>query len=279
MFLSVELWDLGGDSMMNKKCFVVTPIGSDDSSIRRQADGVIDAVIEPILEDLGFETVVAHRISSSGSITRQVIEHVINDELVVANLTGLNPNVMYELAVRHSARKPVIQICEKGTILPFDISEQRTIFYTNDMKGVLELSSTFKKMVEEAINDTKPDNPVYRAIKAESIIQSVEVTDTDKYLIDRFDSLEAKLSRVLSTNILQPNTLPSNILTNELFKSKKEKSFVKGLIEKSGILDKPSFTTAEVEELLYENGFGDLPRSFVRLLIQETLEEGRQGSA
>ncbi|GIO34659.1 MULTISPECIES: hypothetical protein [Paenibacillus] len=76
--------------MTDRKCFVITPIGPDDLSIRRQADGVIDAVIEPILNEMGFE------------------------KMVVANLTGLNPNVLYELAIRNSVRKPVVQICEKG---------------------------------------------------------------------------------------------------------------------------------------------------------------------
>jgi hypothetical protein len=62
----------GGIKMQNekKKCFIITPIGPDDSIIRRQADGVIDAVIEPVLESLGFNVTVAHRMNEGGSITR-----------------------------------------------------------------------------------------------------------------------------------------------------------------------------------------------------------------
>lgn len=249
----------------DKKCFVITPIGSDDSTIRRQADGVIDAVIEPILNNLGFETIVAHRISESGSITRQVIEHVLNDELVVANLTGLNPNVLYELAVRHSARKPVIQICEKGTTLPFDISEQRTIFYTNDMKGVLELKESFEKMVLEALNDSKPDNPVYRAIKADSIIQSIEVTEADKYLVDRFDSLEAKFTRLLMLVTSDTNYLnyPPMLGKNRL----------KRLIKESRILEKDEFTVKEVEAYLIDQGvIANNSREF-RSIVREVVHE------
>ncbi|TKH90430.1 hypothetical protein FC691_31990, partial [Bacillus cereus] len=149
----------------DKTCFIITPIGDDQSDIRRAADGVIDAVIIPSLIEMGFKDEnidVAHRMSNPGSINKQVITSVLDCDLAVANLTNLNPNVMYELAIRHAVRKPVIQICQKGTRLPFDITEERTIFYTNDMAGVIELNTTFKGMVTQAIDDEEPDNPIYR---------------------------------------------------------------------------------------------------------------------
>ncbi|GIP48777.1 hypothetical protein J53TS2_23680 [Paenibacillus sp. J53TS2] len=184
-----------------KKCFIVTPIGNDSSEIRRAAEGVIDAVVIPVLQSLGFlETniSVAHRISNPGSINKQVIKRILEDDLVIANLTFLNPNVMYELAVRHAVRKPIVQICEEGTKLPFDIIEERTLFYSNDMLGVIQLQEKLISTVEEALNDDRPDNPIYRVIESNIIQASPNITDTEKFILSKLDKLETMISNTVS---------------------------------------------------------------------------------
>ena len=127
-----------------EQCFIITPIGDDTDPIRRHIEGVIDAAITPALGE-EYDIVVAHKIGEPGSITKQVIDKVYHSKLVIANLTNRNPNVMYELALRHAIGKPVIMIAERGTPLPSDIIMQRTIFYYNDAKGVLELRNELKK--------------------------------------------------------------------------------------------------------------------------------------
>lgn len=184
-----------------KSCFVITPIGTEKSEVRRKTDGLIKSVFEPVLVDLNFKCIVAHEIAESGSITRQVIEHLLNDELVIANLTGLNPNVMYELAVRHAKRLPVIVVAENHTNLPFDIATERTLFFNNDMAGVEELKPKLLNAIEKSLKDNNSDNPIYRALEKQAVLQSVEKpSNLESYLISKLDDLTNKIDSMSHQN-------------------------------------------------------------------------------
>lgn len=132
---------------------------------------------------------VAHRLSTSGSITKQVVEHLLESELVVANLTGLNPNVFYELAVRHATRRPVVTIAEVGTVLPFDVQDERAVFFRDDMAGVPDLADKFTAAVESAMADESPDNPIYRA-KESFAMKQVVASDPDRFVVERLEAIE-----------------------------------------------------------------------------------------
>ena len=148
--------------MDKKRCFIITPIGNDNDSIRRHIDGIIDAAIKPALEP-DYEVVAAHKITETGTITKQIIKEIYQNELAIANLTGNNPNVMYELAIRYCLGKPVLTIAEKGTSLPFDVMPERTIFYINDPKGSLDLKAAIRKYVAN-LDISKKGSPIHDII-------------------------------------------------------------------------------------------------------------------
>ena len=192
-----------------KRCFVITPISDGGSAIRRATDGLLRAVIKPVLAELGFEVFVSHEIAAPGSITNQIIDHLLTDELVIANLTGPNPNVMYELGVRHAKRLPVVALAVDGTKLPFDLSAERTIFFTDDMHGVEDLKPELKKTVEAAVADVEPDNPVYRVVK-ENVMRAVVAPKggTEEYILHRLESLDDKLLQIGSAIGAVRNPVP-----------------------------------------------------------------------
>lgn len=184
-----------------KKCFIISPFGTEGSDIRRKAEGLIDSVIKPVLDQLEFDTLSSLDISTPGSITNQVIEHLLNDDLVIANLTGLNPNVMYELAVRHAKRLPVVSLVEKSTSLPFDINQERTLFYEDDMKGVIALKPALHNAVKAAIEDSEIDNPIYRTVKQSIIQEHVQAGSINDFILTKLISIEQKVSQTSKPDI------------------------------------------------------------------------------
>ena len=83
---------------MNKTCFVIAPIGPEDSSIRKRSDKILKHIFTPVLMEMGYKTIRADNIDAPGIITHQVIKHIIEDELVLADLTGKNPNIFLRIS-------------------------------------------------------------------------------------------------------------------------------------------------------------------------------------
>lgn len=109
-------------------CFYITPIGEEGSEFRKHADLFLGSIVEPALEEsFGLKVIRADTIDKPGVITRQIIDYIMRSRLVVADLSFHNPNVFYELAIRHAARLPVVQIIRKADKIPFDLNQVRTI--------------------------------------------------------------------------------------------------------------------------------------------------------
>lgn len=130
-----------------KVCFVIAPIGDPDSETRKRSDQVLKHVVRPAVTSCGYKAVRADEIDKPGMITSQVIQHVVNDALVVADLTERNPNVFYELAIRHALRKPLVQIIRKGEAIPFDVAGTRTIYV--DHKDLDSVEAAKNEIIEQ----------------------------------------------------------------------------------------------------------------------------------
>ncbi len=115
--------------MGKRRCFVISPIGEEGSSVREHADNVFDFIVKPALDELQIDGYRADHFAKIGRITEQMFESILTEDLCIAILTGHNPNVFYELAIAHAAARPAIILVEKGTAIPFDIKDMRAVEY------------------------------------------------------------------------------------------------------------------------------------------------------
>ncbi|WP_198353626.1 hypothetical protein [Sphingomonas sp. MA1305] len=112
-------------------CFYVTPIGEAESEQRKHSNLFLENIVEPAIRTLGLSVVRADQIDKPGMIGRQIMEYLFRSRLVVADLSFHNANVFYELALRHLARLPIVQVIRYGDPIPFDINQMRTVVLDN----------------------------------------------------------------------------------------------------------------------------------------------------
>lgn len=126
--------------MTIKDIFVAMPFGIKQAKKRRYKidfDRVYDKAIRPATEELGLQVIRADEEQDGGIIHTLMIERLICTDIVIVDITNENPNVYYELGIRHCARPySTILIYDKNTRLPFDIQPLRAIPYELD-KGVI----------------------------------------------------------------------------------------------------------------------------------------------
>ena len=156
-------------------CFVISPIGEPGSEVRKRADQVLKHVLEPAAERCGYEALRSDKISEPGQITNQVIQHILDDPMVIADLTDSNGNVFYELALRHAIRKPLVQLISEGEKIPFDVAGMRTISVNHrDLDSAQQARQEIEKQIE-AVEHKKPeeiDSPITVALDFQTLRQS-----------------------------------------------------------------------------------------------------------
>lgn len=227
-------------------CFVVAPIGEEGSKIREHSDNLLNYVIEPAVSKHGYKAVRADKISDPGLITHQVIEHVVESPLVIADLTDNNPNVFYELAIRHAFQKPYIQLIDKSDDIPFDVADIRTIkIDLSDPGSVDEAKREIAKQIENIETDQSDiSTPVSNALDLKELRDSSD--PEERSMAEIMESL-AKLRNEIIT-IRDDITNQNKIRLNDV-KDVFHEEYIKSLNEEinSGNVNKALQIADELE--------------------------------
>jgi hypothetical protein len=155
--------------------FVICQVGDGDSAERRRADEVIEFIIEPVVKgEFGLEVLRSDRDPTPGQITSRIIGSLLEAELVIADLTGRNANVYYELGVAHSFRRPVVILVDKVSTLSFDTEHERVIPVGDDgtitARQAKAAKDDLRKAVKVALaSGYKPSNLVTDVATARSL--------------------------------------------------------------------------------------------------------------
>lgn len=191
-----------------KLCFVIGPIGLEDTETRIHADWLLEEIIQPVMTQFpGYgEPKRADKDHTPGLIDAQLINDLLNADLVIADLSGLNPNAFYEIGIRHMAQKPIIHMQLAGEDIPFDVSLYRAIRFSRARpKDIRAARDALKSHIEAIHTDGyRVENPV---TNARGIVKIDEyATPKEKLLTEQIDNLAQRVS--LIEKVRRPSDIP-----------------------------------------------------------------------
>lgn len=132
-------------------CFLIMPISDQEGYPRGHFNEVRHALFDAACGS-DFKTVRADDVQKSDIIHLSILRQLLDADIAICDLSGLNPNVMFELGLRQAFGKPVVLVKDSETKLPFDISGIRAITYAHTLR-VTDIERA-RKSISDSLNET-----------------------------------------------------------------------------------------------------------------------------
>lgn len=187
-------------------CFVVMPFGRDLDE-RKWFKGWYEVVLSPAIHASGYAPVLSAGEEQPGAINDEIRAHLAYDPMVLVDLGGFerdddpNPNVMYELGIRHALGLPLVIMAWEGQRLPFDVSNQRIIMHD---RGFMDIEINKRKIVAfiQAATEGKYYKPMDSVARMAAIAAASQSLGEDSLLaalVQEVKELKGSLNSVVQT--------------------------------------------------------------------------------
>lgn len=193
--------------------FVAMPFGKKhEDKVEVDFDQIYNKAIKPAASNCDVDMIRADEERAGGIIHRSMYERLLLAEVVIADLTMANPNVFYELGIRHCAKpKSTILIFSANAKLPFDVSPLRAIpYHLEDGGNISEesakdlLRSLEMKIAEAKEENCMPDSPLFQLVqKFPGITLPHDATEVFRDRAKYIDSIRSELE---VARCIQPTT-------------------------------------------------------------------------
>ena len=172
--------------MVKKKlCFVIMPFSATKRCTTEEWTEIFENVHKPAIigSRLGYKC--ERSKIRTGSFIKDILMQLNQADVVLADLTDMNPNVFYELGVRHTLRTRTILVSQTMDDVPSDLKQYGVITYNTTPNGVTEYKKKISKILKDIRNNPdRPDNPVSDYLNLKTIVTDLSEAKTiEKKLI------------------------------------------------------------------------------------------------
>jgi hypothetical protein len=140
-------------------CGVIMPISSIDGCPSEHWLEVLSLIKDSAIDE-GFEVSLVSESEEMGIIQKKIVQNIYTTDVVVCDVSGKNPNVMFELGMRLAFDKPTIVIKDNKTDYSFDTSPIEHLQYPRDLRfsKIIEFKDSLRKKLRAAINGSNTNS-------------------------------------------------------------------------------------------------------------------------
>ena len=165
-----------------KMCFVIMPISDKQGYPSGHFTNVYEQIFKPAIIEAGFEPYRVDEDALSSSIIQKIYDGLSKAKMAICDLSSANPNVLYELGIRHSFDLPVVLVKDERTDFIFDISPINTIVYHSDRvyENVISARDNIKEAIMEMDSQSGKGTLLSVINIQKAVLSDVNISEEDK---------------------------------------------------------------------------------------------------
>lgn len=186
-------------NIIQKPCGIVMPIAATDGCTESHWKDVLDILLEAI-ELAGFNGNLVSNANDVGIIHKRIIQNLYDNPIVVCDVSGKNPNVMFELGMRLAFDKPTIIVKDDKTPYSFDTTPIEHIGYPRDLRfgQIKEFKNKLSEKIRATYEKSQNDDNYTTFLKhfGEFKVAKIEQKEVsrDDYILDEIINLRTQLN-------------------------------------------------------------------------------------
>ncbi|WP_292057470.1 MULTISPECIES: hypothetical protein [unclassified Brevundimonas] len=272
------------ESTKSVECGIIMPISATDTHTEKHWSNV-QVLLHRAIRKADMAPINVWSGEVIDRISERIVGNIFSHDIIVADISDLNPNVMLELGLRLASKKPTIVIANRGGDIPFDIRDFHVLQYPRDL-NILEMEDFFDLLVDSLkakhnaiLNGTY--EPFLGKVVVDVASPETRAIPMNELILERLDDLAKRLPRSDGRRISPPLPRPSIDRGIVRFRSEKSKStafFSLPLATASTILDQISSSYTTVTTIFEEPGIIYVAASSVPPRDSESASEAATAS-
>lgn len=217
-----------------KRCFVIMPFSETEDYVQGHFMRVYDYLIKPACEEAGFEALRGDSNPKADFIPMEIVKQIVECDMAICDLSARNPNVFYELGLRHAFDLKTVLIKDEKTERAFDTSGIRTIEYNSSLrideveKSIEEIVKSIKNTYEQKEKDGNSLIQLLSVKGPAQLPESRELNQDTSIILNEIRDLRFEMQQLRSRGITSSRPMRFFRLPNGEMVTANTKLYVKG---------------------------------------------------